>query len=80
MRLLKRTYTLPTEIIQPFEEAVGRGQRSALLASLLKDWLEARRRERLRREVVAGCQEMAEEYLALEQAYHTLEEEAHRGL
>ena len=80
MKLLKRTYTMPPDILQPFEEAVDRGHRSALLASLLKDWLEGRRRERLRREVLAGCQEMAEEYLAQEQAYHPLEEEAHRGL
>jgi hypothetical protein len=80
MRLLKRTYALPTEIVQPFEEAVDRGHRSALLASLLKNWLEGRRRESLRREVLAGCREMAEEYLAQEQAYHPLEEEVHRGL
>ena len=80
MKLLKRTYTLPAEILQPFEEAVDRGHRSALLAALVKDWLEARRRERLRGEILAGCREMAREYLAQERAYHPLEEEADRGL
>ena len=79
MRLLKRTYTLPEEVLLPFEEAVGRGQRSSLLAALLKGWLDEQRRKRLRKEIVAGCKEMAGEYLELEKAYHSLEEEADLG-
>jgi hypothetical protein len=41
---------------------------------LLQEWLERRRRERLHREAIEGCQEMGDVYLELERAYHPLEE------
>lgn len=80
MPLLKRTYALPEETVLQFEQAVTPGQRSAMLASLLRVWLEERRREQLRQEIIAGCQDMAEIYLEVEQAYHPLEEEVQRAI
>jgi metal-responsive CopG/Arc/MetJ family transcriptional regulator len=77
---LKRTYALPEEVLRPFEETVGRGQRSALLATLVRNWTDEQRRLKLRKEVIQGCQEMASEYVDQERAYHLLEEEANRGL
>jgi len=79
MNLIKRTYTLPEEVIIPFEEAVNRGGRSALLASLIHEWLEKRRLAELRSRVIEGCREMGAEYLEQERAYHRAEEEANRG-
>jgi len=37
-------------------------------------------RKRLRQEIVGGCREMADVYLAVEREYHPLEEEVHRAL
>ena len=62
---LKRTYT---------------GKRSAVVAALLQEWFEQKRREELRREVIAGCQAMADIYLEIEGDFHPLEEEVHRAL
>lgn len=80
MGLLKRTYVLPEEVLRPFEETVARGQRSALVATLVRDWTDEQRRLELRKEVISGCREMASEYVEQERAYHLLEEEANRGL
>ena len=44
--------------------------------SLLREWLNRQRRERLRQEVIAGCKAMADIYLATERKYHPVEEEA----
>jgi len=77
--LPKRTYTLPQEVVEPFEDAVPAGRRSALVAELMAGWLERRRQERLRREIVEGCREMAAEYLAVEGEFHTLEEEVEQA-
>jgi hypothetical protein len=43
-------------------------------------WLEEFRREQLRREIIAGCQEMADDYLEIERDFHPLEEDVHRAL
>jgi len=80
MPLVKRTYALPQETLEEFECAVSAGKRSAVVAELLREWVEAQRRERLRREVIEGCREMAEVYLEVEREYHPLEEEVHRAL
>ena len=80
MRLLKRTYALPPDILQQFEQTVAAGKRSAVIAGLLHAWLDQQRQEQLRRDVIEGCREMAEVYLAIERDYHPLEEEVHRGL
>jgi len=80
MGLPKRTYALPPQTLERFEHEVAPGRRSAVIAELLQAWLERKRRERLRCEVIAGCREMAGVYLAVEREYHPLEEEAHRAL
>jgi hypothetical protein len=80
MRLLKRTYALPPDILQQFEQTVAAGKRSAVIAALLYEWLDKQRQEQLRRDVIEGCREMADVYLEIEQEYHPLEEEVHRGL
>lgn len=79
MGLTKRTYSLPSETILTFEAEVGRGRRSGVIGEIIRDWLERRRREQLRDEVVAGCREMGAEYLVVEQEYHPLEEEVERA-
>jgi hypothetical protein len=45
MRLLKRTYALPPDILQQFEQTVAAGQRSAVIAALLYEWLDTQRQE-----------------------------------
>jgi hypothetical protein len=79
MSLTKRTYSLPSQTVTSFEAEVGRGRRSGLVAQLIRDWLEERRRLALRDEIVAGCREMAGEYVVIEQEYHPLEEEVERA-
>jgi len=80
MALLKRTYALPPDALEEFENAVAPGKRSGVITELLRDWLEEQRRQRLRREVIEGCRVMADIYLELERAYHPLEEEVEHAL
>jgi hypothetical protein len=80
MGLKKRTYALPGETLEVFEKEVEAGKRSALIGELLRNWLEQKKRERLRREIIEGCREMADIYLEVEREYHPLEEEVHRAL
>ena len=80
MTLMKRTYALPSETLAQFEQAVATGKRSAVISSLLREWLDEQRRARLRHEIIEGCQAMADVYLEIEQAYHPLEEEVQHAL
>ncbi len=80
MGLLKRTYAIPQETIARFEGVVQPGKRSAVVGALIEEWVETRRLEALRREVIEGCREMAAVYLAIEAEYHPLEEEVMRAL
>lgn len=80
MKSLKRTYALPEDIITRFEQKIRAGRRSAVLAELMENWLGQTEREKLRQEIIQGCQEMADVYLEVEREYHPLEEEVHRGL
>ena len=80
MALVKRTYSLPEQILRDFENAVAPGERSRMLAQMLQQWLEQRERERLRREVIEGCRDMAEVYLSIEREFHPLEEEVQHAL
>jgi len=79
MGLLKRTYSISPETVRQFEEAVKRGTRSTVVADLMRKWLEDRRKEALRKQVVEGCKAMSDEYAEMEADFHPLEEEAHRG-
>ena len=78
--LVKRTYSLPGETVDWLEQEVGSGERSRVVAEAVQFWLEARRRERLRRDVIAGCREMAELYQATSEEFAPLEDEAERHL
>ncbi|SRR6266542_2323305 len=80
MRLIKRTYVLPPRILEEFERTVSAGERSAVIAQLLEDWLERRKREQLRQAIIEGCREMAEVYRRVEREYHPLEEEVQYAL
>ena len=76
---LKRTYALPVETVEQFERMAPPGKRSAMLAAIMADWVDRKRREELSRDIINGCREMAEIYLATEQEYHALEEEVEHG-
>ena len=80
MGLLKRTFSLPASTLEEFEREVPPGRRSPILSEVLRAWLEQHRKDRLRREVIEGCREMAELYLEIEREFHPLEEEVQRGL
>jgi hypothetical protein len=80
MTTVKRTYSLPAELVRQFEERVASRKRSATLARVLGNWLEAEERRRLRAEIEEGLRDMAEEYLAIEREWHPLEEEVDRAL
>ena len=77
MPLHKRTYALPAETLEQFEQVVAPDQRSAVIAELLREWLDQATRQRLRADLIDGCREMAEIYLEIEREYHPLEEEVH---
>jgi len=76
----KRTYSMPADTLARFEREVPRGKRATVLSELLANWLDARRRERLRRDIVQGCRDMSEIYLETEREFHPLEEEVQRAL
>ena len=77
---VKRTYSLSAATVDDFEAAVRSGERSAIVEHALREWLDARKRDALRRGVIEGCREMSEVYLSMEKDYHPLEEELHRAL
>lgn len=80
MGSIKRTYVLPPDLLRQFEEEVEPGRRSAVISELLRRWLEERRRQRLRAQVIEGCHEMAEVMLEIEREFRPLDEEIDRAL
>lgn len=80
MRRVKRTYVLPPQPVEEFERTVATGERSAVIARLLQEWLEMRRREQLRKSIIEGCLDMTEVYREVEREYHPLEEEVQHAL
>jgi metal-responsive CopG/Arc/MetJ family transcriptional regulator len=77
---IKRTYALDQPVVRGFEQAVLPGKRSAVISQMMKEFLEQREREVLRKEIVAGCHDMADTYLEMENEFNPLEEEAGRAL
>jgi hypothetical protein len=75
---VKRTYALPSETVEHFEHVVAPGKRSAVLAQVISEWLEERKRAQLRTEIDEGCREMWDVYVQTEQELHPLEEEVAR--
>lgn len=80
MKSRKRTYALPSQTLEKFERVVAPGKRSTLVASLMAEWLAEQERATLRRDIVAGCEDMWDIYLTLEKEWHPLEEEVARAL
>ena len=80
MNHTKRTYALPSGAIEAFEKCVPSGERSAVVAALIQNWLDERERKAIRDSVIEGCREMADISLELEREFHPLEEEVHRAL
>ena len=79
MKLLKRTYALPPDTLEKFEQVVDPGKRSGVIAELIREYLAEREREALRRDIIEGCKDMAEVYLEMEREWHPLEEEVARA-
>jgi len=77
---IKRTYVLPRETLEEFERSVAPRQRSAVITSLLKGWLEEQQRQKLRQAITEGLEDMAEVYLDIELDFHTTDEELHRAI
>ena len=75
MQTQKRTYALPKGTIQAFEQVVASGQRSTTLALLIEEWLEKRREEALRQNIIEGCREMRDILVDTEREFRLLEEE-----
>jgi metal-responsive CopG/Arc/MetJ family transcriptional regulator len=76
MGLLKRTYAIPQQILDEFERVTAPSERSALVAEMMREWLD---QQQLRQEVIEGCCDMADVYLATEREFHPLEEEVERA-
>ncbi len=75
MKLAKRTYTLPSDLVQRLEARLAPGDRSRFVAKLIQNWLEERDREALRTEVIAGCREMGAVYQAVDQDWTSASDE-----
>lgn len=70
MRLARRTYFLPPEVVNRFETEVKAGDRSSVVGKLLATWLAERDRKALRGQIVAGCKELAADYLEEDRAWN----------
>jgi hypothetical protein len=79
MGLAKRTYALPSDTLKRFEQAIAPGKRSAKVAELIENWIREREREALRQDIIEGCREMGEIYLAIAKEWEPLEEEVDRA-
>jgi len=78
MRLAKRTYTLPPRLLQRFEEHLAPGERSSQVAKLIEEWLDQRERDKLRSELIEGCQEMWDLYQEIDREWNRAAEEVWR--
>ena len=79
MSLAKRTYSLPPEVVAKFENRIAAGDRSSLLAQLIRSWVEEREREELRQRIVEGCKEMASVYQEVDREWASTSDEVWRG-
>ena len=80
MRMAKRTYSLPPDLVRRFEQCLAPGERSAFLARLIADWLAERERQELRRRVVEGCRDMAGLYREIDEEWRNASDEVWRGV
>jgi metal-responsive CopG/Arc/MetJ family transcriptional regulator len=73
MSMIKRTFALPSDTLQEFEQIVSPEERNKVIAEALRDWLD---KQKLREAIIEGLHDMADILLEIEQEYHPLEEEA----
>jgi len=78
MKLAKRIYSLPAEIVQEFEKVLPPGDRSAFLAKLIRHWLAERERKELRRQVIEGCAAMRTLYEEIDRQWESVSDEVWR--
>ena len=78
MRLEKRTYTLPPDLLARFEGRLPPGDRSRSLANIIEAWLAEREREELRLLVVEGCEAMRDEYEKIDREWAPAADEVWR--
>ena len=78
MKLAKRTYSLPPDLLERFEERLATGERSRFLAKLIEEWLAEREREELRRQVIEGCKEMGGLYKEIDKEWNSAADEVWR--
>ncbi len=78
MRLAKRTYTLPPDLLRKFENRLPPGERSSSLAHIMEAWLAEREREELRHLVVEGCQAMKDDYEEIDREWTSVSDEVWR--
>ena len=79
MKLAKRTYSLPPDLLRKFERRLAPGERSAFVGRLIGEWLAEREREEIRRKVVEGCREMAELYTEVDEEWRGSSDEVWRA-
>src|SRR5437016_3959250 len=80
METEKRTYALPSKMLQRFEQEIGPGKRSAKVAELIEAWIREREREALRQNIIEGCREMWDVYLETAEEWEPLDREVDRVL
>ena len=80
MRLEKRTYTLPPDVVSRFEKRLPPGERSQSLARIIEEWLAEREREELRQLIVEGCSEMRSEYEITDREWECAADEVWRDI
>lgn len=80
MKTAKRTYALPSQTLERFEQAIAPGKRSAKVAELLEGWIRERERDALRQNIIEGCREMWDVYLETARDWEPLDQEADRVL
>jgi metal-responsive CopG/Arc/MetJ family transcriptional regulator len=75
MDVAKRTYVLPSDVLQRFEKVIAPGKRSAKVAEILEEWIHEREQEALRQDIIEGCKDMWEVYLKTAHDWEPLDRE-----
>ena len=75
MSAVRLTVALDRDLVRRVKAASG-GNVSRFIGRVLEEELEARRREQLRRDLIAGCREDAELDLELVREWETLDRES----
>ena len=78
MKLAKRTYSLPPDLLRKFEQLTPPGERSGFIARLIGERMAELERAELRRQIVEGCQEMSTLYSEIDAAWASASDEAWR--